>query len=510
MKISRIINQNRFVTKIRKNITWKLFIITALVFIIFISSTLTFQSLFFGRFYINKKESNMLSQVEKFRASYNKIEDEDKLANLIRKFEQDNNAKIVIIDKYGKMKFITKPDSQSYDAVRIKAINDIIINWTMNTDLLEQVKRDNKPVTVITDRKINGTRNILTVVPNKKSEEIIFSITSLQPVDEASSVIKEFYFYFYIGAVVLILILCLMYTNMLSKPLVKLNDTAKKMAAFDFSEKCNIKNEDEIGNLANTLNFLSDNLDKALTSLKVANEKLEKDIKKERNIDKARKEFIAAVSHELKTPINLIEGYAEGLKDGIFKENEKDQYIDIIIDESNKMANLVSDMLNLSHLESGTMELSKEEFFVDDLIESVIKRFYKVIMDKGITIGRQIIGKTKLYADWDKMEQVITNFTTNAIKNTYNGGKIIFAIEQNSNKIIVSVENTGKGIPEEELNKVWDNFYKLDKSRNRELGGTGIGLAIVKNILILHGYKYGVKNTDNGVKFYFVVKENKV
>ncbi|OAA84044.1 Sensor protein SrrB [Clostridium ljungdahlii] len=335
--------------------------------------------------------------------------------------------------------------------------------------------------------------------------EIIFSITSLQPVNEASSVIKEFYFYFYIGAIVLILILCLMYTNMVSKPLVKLNETAKKMAALDFSEKCNIKNEDEIGNLASTLNFLSYNLDKALTSVNAANEKLEKDIEKERNIDKARKEFIAAVSHELKTPINLIGGYAEGLKDGIFKENEEDQYIDIIIDESNKMANLVSDMLNLSHLESGTMKLSKEEFFIDDLIESVIKRFYKVIKDKGITINCNIITKTKVCADWDKMEQVITNFTTNAIKNTYEGGIITFAIEEEPDKTIVSVENTGKGIPEEELGKIWDNFYKLDKSRNRKLGGTGIGLAIVKNILILHGYKYGVKNTDNGIKFYFVV-----
>ena len=505
MKISNIITENKLVTKIRKNITWKLFVITALVFIIFISSTLTFQTLFFGRFYINKKESDMLNQVEKFRILYNKTNDEDKLTSLIRKFEQENNAKIVIMDRNAKIKFITKPDSESYDAVRIKAINDIIINWTMDSDLLEQVKRNNKPVTVITEKKINGTRNILTVVPNKKNMEIIFSITSLQPVDEASSVIKEFYFYFYIGAVVLILILCLMYTNMVSKPLVKLNDTAKKMAALDFSKKCNIKNEDEIGNLASTLNFLSYNLDKALTSLKAANEKLEKDIEKERNIDKARKEFIAAVSHELKTPINLIGGYAEGLKDGIFKENEKDQYIDVIIDESSKMANLVSDMLNLSHLESGTIKLSKEEFFIDDLIESVIKRFYKVIKDKGITINYKIITKTKVYADWDKMEQVVTNFTTNAIKNTYEGGVITFAIEEELNKTIVSVENTGRGIPEEEIGKIWDNFYKLDKSRNRKLGGTGIGLAIVKNILILHGYKYGVKNTDNGIKFYFVV-----
>lgn len=505
MKIKNIFWENRFILKIRKNITWKLFIITTLVFIIFISSTLIFQSLFFGKFYINRKEKSLQNETQKFKAVYNRAKDEDEVIDIIRSFEEDNNAKLVIMDKYDKIKFITKLNNENYDAVRIKIIDDIIVKWAENSNLLNEMKKYNKAVTVITDREIYGRKNILTAVPDNKKEEIIFAVTSLQPVDEASSVIKEFYIYFYIGAVVLILMLSLIYTNMVSKPLVKLNDTAKKMASLDFSEKCDIKNEDEIGNLANTMNFLSDNLDKALTSLKKANEKLEKDIERERRIEKVRKEFVASVSHELKTPINLIEGYAEGLKDNIFKADEKDYYIDVIIDESNKMANLVADMLNLSHLESGTIKLDKEIFFMDELIISASRKFLKIIKDKNIRVDFKMLKSVKVYADWNKMEQVMVNFTTNAIKNTEESGNINFSMTESGNEVIISVENTGKNIPEEDMDKIWNNFYKIDKSRNRELGGTGIGLAIVKNILELHGYKYGVRNTDKGVIFYFVM-----
>ncbi|WP_333860494.1 ATP-binding protein [Clostridium sp.] len=506
MRIKNIIYKNKLIERVRKNITWKLFIVTALIFTIFIGGTLTFQSLFFGKFYINKKERIIESEVKKFKVLYDNTEDDNQVTNLIRKFEDGNNAKIVIMDSEGKINFITKLDNRGYDEERIKIIQDIIVTWIRDSNLLDEIKRYNKSITFITEKKINGTRNIITAVPDNNRQEIIFAVTSLQPVDEASSVIKEFYIYFYMGAIVLILILSLIYTNTVSKPLVKLNDTAKKMAVMDFSEKCSVKSKDEIGNLADTLNFLAYNLDKALTSLKEANVKLEKDIEKEREIEKIRKEFIASVSHELKTPINLIGGYAEGLRDNIFESGEKDYYIDIIIDESNKMGNLVTDMLKLSHLESGVLKLNKEEFFMDEFIVYSLKKFSKIIKDKHITINFNMISKVKAYADWDKMEQVIDNFTTNAIKNTEEGGYINFAIEdKEKDKIIVSVENTGENIPERELNNLWNSFYKLDKSRNRKLGGTGIGLSIVKNILMLHNFKYGIKNTDIGVKFYFIM-----
>ncbi|MBA5850286.1 two-component sensor histidine kinase [Clostridium sp. cel8] len=505
MKFKNILLENKLALRIKKNITWKLFIITALVFTVFISSTLIFQSVFFGKFYIAQKKSSLQNKVEKFKQKYNKLENGYDVIELMKQFEENNNSKIVIVDKHGTIKFITNQNNRGYDEARIKIINDIILQLSINSNILNEMINQNESVTFVTDIRIDGIKSIVSAVPDSKKGEIIFALISLQPVREASSVIKQFYVYFYIAAIVIIILLSLIYTKMVSKPLVKMNSIAKKIASLDFSEKCDIKSEDEIGNLSNTLNFLSCNLNKALTSLKEANKKLEYDIEKEQKLERLRKDFINAVSHELKTPISLIGGYAEGLKDGIFESEKKDYYIDIIIDESKKMNNLVNDMLNLSHLESGNFKLNREKFYIDELINSVVNEFSVIMENKDITFESNILKKIPVYADWDMIEQVITNFLTNAIRYTASGGKIFFSTEKKDDYVIVSVENTGSHIPENEIDKVWTNFYKVDKSRSRKLGGTGLGLAIVKNILTLHNYDYGVKNTEVGVKFYFTM-----
>ncbi|NMM64854.1 HAMP domain-containing protein [Clostridium sp. P21] len=506
MKLNIKFFEGKIKNKINKSITWKLFIVTALVFVIFISTTLLVQSLFFEKFYVSKKKANLQNQIQKFKVNYNKTKDEEKEMQLIKDFEENNNAKIAILDQYGNLKFILKSNNEKADNVRIKAINEVIRSWRVNSDIMESMRKQDKTITRITSKKTNEMRTIVTASSDTSKGYIIFAISSLQPVNEASLVIKEFYFYFYIAAVILIIILSFVYSNMISKPLLKLNKAASKMAVMDFSEKCNIQSEDEIGNLSNTLNFLSENLHESLTSLKEANIKLEKDIEKERALERMRKEFVAAVSHELKTPISLIEGYAEGIKDGVFEGNDKDYYIDIIIDESKRMGNLVYDMLDLSQLESGNFKLVKEEFLMHSLIESVIKRFSALVEENSIDFKLKLLYDIKVCADWRRMEQVLINFITNAIKHTRNYGYIKIAMEElENNKVLIYVENNGKHIPEDEMNKIWDKFYKVDKSGNRKLGGTGIGLAIVKNILMLHGYEYGVKNVYEGVRFYFTV-----
>lgn len=294
---------------------------------------------------------------------------------------------------------------------------------------------------------------------------------------------------------------------MITKPLIEINKVATKMAKLDFSEKCNVKSEDEIGNMASSLNFLSENLNEALTSLKEANVKLEEDIEKERKMEKARREFVAAVSHELKTPISLIDGYAMALKDNIFGEEEKDYYLDIIIDEGRKMGSLVNDMLDLSNLESGSFKLTREEFDICNLIKFTLKKYKNIIKEKAVKVELNLLENIMVYADWNRIEQVITNFITNALRHVNENGTIYVGMIDKGNTISIGIENTGSRIPEEELSKIWDKFYKVDKSRNRKLGGTGLGLSIVKNILTAHRYSFGVENTDRGVKFYFIVKK---
>jgi two-component system sensor histidine kinase VanS len=294
---------------------------------------------------------------------------------------------------------------------------------------------------------------------------------------------------------------------MIAKPLIKITKTASKMAKLDFTEKCMVKSEDEIGDLAISLNLLSENLNEALTSLTDANEQLEKDIEKEKKLTEMRKDFVAAVSHELKTPITLIEGYTQALNDDVLEGEEKQYFIDVIMDESKKMNNLVSDMLDLSQLESGNFKLVQEEFFLHELVKPVTKKFSSLLNEKNIKFELNLIQNIKVNADWNRIEQVLTNYMTNAIRHTDDGGFISVIMVNKDDTICVEVENTGRKIDDDEIIKIWDNFYKIDKSRTRKLGGTGLGLSIVKNIMVLHGGSCGVENTEKGVKFYFILKK---
>ena len=297
------------------SITKKLFFVTTALFLVFIGSTLLIQSLFFEKFYISKKKSDLISGVEKLRDNYNKAENDEKKAALIEEYETSYNGKVVILDSSRKIKFVPRPQGSRLDSMRVRELSDFISTWSG--------KIDNKTLALIIEKKEIKAKDLIIICPNNKGE-VIFSISSLQPVNEAVAVIKQLYLYFAIGAVFFIILLSLVYSNMITKPLIMINKTATKMAKLDFSEKCVVYSEDEIGSLAASLNFLSENLDNSLTSLREANKKLEKDIEKERELEKMRKEFIASVSHELKTPISLIDGYALGLKDNIFEGQGKD------------------------------------------------------------------------------------------------------------------------------------------------------------------------------------------
>lgn len=487
------------------SIAKKLFIITTVVFGIFISGTLIIQSVFFESFYINKKRNDLKSDVEKFRASYNKTEGNDKVAELIGEYEGNSNIKLVIWSTNGKLTFMSEAQKNRAENQKLRELTDFIMQWVQVPGSVASLNSQNQTIIVMTNQIQEVERKLIAIAPNKENGEVIFAISSLQNVSEAASVIKQFYIYFFVGAAVIVVALSLVYSRMIAKPLVKINRSATKMANLDFSEKCTVKTQDEIGNVAASLNFLSENLDNALTSLRTANANLEQDIEKERNLERMRKEFVASVSHELKTPITLIDGYAVGLKDDVFEGKEKDFYLDVIIDEARKMGHLVTDMLDLSQLESGNFKLILEEFNLKELIIFTLKKYETIITEKLVRIETSLIDNVRVNADWGRMEQVLTNFITNALRHVNENGTIRVTMVDNGEYISVEVENTGSHMPVEEMDKIWDKFYKIDKSRNRKLGGTGIGLSIVKNILTLHGYSYGVDNTVDGVKFYFVV-----
>ena len=288
------------------------------------------------------------------------------------------------------------------------------------------------------------------------------------------------------------------------------------MKKLNFNRKYRINDsEDEIDELGKSINTLSDKLEDTINQLKINNSELEKDIEAKSKIDEMRKQFISDVSHELKTPIALIQGYAEGLVENVNSDEEsKKFYAEVILDEANKMDKLVKRLLELMKLEYEDRKFNDDKFDLVELINSVVKNSKVVLTEQKINVDFSEENPIYVFADDFYIEQVVTNYFTNAIKNVQEVDKvkeikITIKKSKELGKYRVSVFNTGKKIDEENLNRIWTRFYKVDTARTRSKGGTGIGLALVKAIMTKYNSAYGVKNKKNGVEFYFDIQEAK-
>ncbi len=504
----------------KNSINLKIFIVAAFFFIVFTTVTMTSQSMLIEKFYLNKKISS-------FKVNYNGLKqklaaadyDLDKASNDIIDFDIKNNTRtelVTDINYYQQLNQSSQSSSQdgrgNLPGSQFFSIRSAFMEWLNSPNLFNSVVKKKEAVVFqssTANRNVKSIIGIMPLVSNGEVNTALITLSSLQPIGEASSVIKELYVYFYLIALVLIFMISFILSRMISKPLVDLNNVASKMTDFDFSAKYEVKSRDEIGSLGRTLNFLSEKLGNALNELTIANNKLKEDIEKEKQLEKMRKEFVAGVSHELKTPISIINGYAEGLKDNIL-EDEKDFFIDVILDESEKMAWLVNDMLDLSTLESGTYKLKIDEFPLAELINSLYSKYNNRLKNKNIKIlFEQKYKKYCVDGDEFRIEQVLINLLDNAVKHTPENGNITVNIKESEDTLVTEIINEGRPVPDDEINFIWDKFYKIDKSRNRDIGGTGIGLSIVKDILELHKSNYGVENVASGVKFYFSLNKSK-
>ncbi|MEK4911834.1 sensor histidine kinase [Bacillus sp. FSL E2-8887] len=345
------------------------------------------------------------------------------------------------------------------------------------------------------------------IMENGKTKEYAFVIASLQPVNEAMLVLKDYYVYALIIVFLVIILLSFYYSKIIVKPLIKINRVTKKMANFDFSEKLPVTADDEIGGLSSGINTLSVNLKDRIDRLNVANTKLQQDIERERQLEKTRKEFISGVSHELKTPLSVIRSFAEGIQDGVSKDTT--YYTNVILEETDNMNRLIVEMLELAKLESGTYKLEMSTFSIGELIQQVYTKLLFSMEEKHLQVDIHADSSLFVKANRSRIEQVVVNLLSNAIRYTPDGKKIHVSIIETEDTVKIKIENTGNPIPEESLEKIWDRFYRLDASRSRHTGGTGLGLSIVKNILDLHHAEYGVYNTTNSVVFYFNLQKVK-
>ncbi len=331
--------------------------------------------------------------------------------------------------------------------------------------------------------------------------------TPLESIEESVRLSNRFLIY--VGAAAMLLSLVVMYaaTSREVRPILKLSELSERMSRLDFDARYEGTEEDEIGILGRSMNVMSDRLQQAIEQLRSANLKLQQDIQEKTQIDEMRREFIADVSHELKTPIALIQGYAEGLAEGMAEDpDSRDYYCGVIVDEANKMNRMVKQLLTLSALEFGSDQVEMERFDVTEVIRGVLSSAGILIQQKNAEIQLEMSPPVYVWADEFKIEEVLTNYLSNAL-NHLGGERIIrISVTDNGETARVAVRNTGDPIPENELSNIWTKFYKVDKARTRGYGGSGIGLSIVKAIMESHRQSYGAYNTEDGVEFWFTLQ----
>lgn len=326
----------------------------------------------------------------------------------------------------------------------------------------------------------------------------------LESIRESAALANQFLIYLGLTGIILGGVLVWLFARRITRPIMELATLSEKMAGLDFDEKYTSGGSNEIGILGENFNKMSLQLEQTISELKTANNQLQQDIEQKEKIENMRNEFLGNVSHELKTPLALIQGYAEGLKEGVNDDPEsREFYCDVIMDEAGKMNRMVKNLLTLNQLEFGSDEVEFERFDVTGLVKGVISSCEILIQQAEATVS--FIGDETVYvwADEFKTEQVVRNYLTNAIHHVENERQIEVRVIRREDKVRVTVFNSGKPIPEEDVPKLWDKFYKVDKAHTREYGGNGIGLSIVKAIMESFHQNYGVNNFDNGVEFWF-------
>ncbi len=488
-----------------KSIRIKLFLTLCIVVVIIIAFLIITNNFVLESFYLYSKTKNLNSIYERINNYYIQNQTDSTQIRLeLEKAAINNNFDILIQGENDISIFSTNRDFIS-SIEDLNSINNIILKNKQKNIVYKNDK--------VLIRKFEDKNNGITFMMFCAKLDNGYNLYIRMPfasIRESVNISNNFLyliggFTILIGGIVVSFI-----SRRFTSPILELNAIANKMSKLDFSHKYRVTDiDDEINNLGKSINTMSDKLERTIKRLRETNIELEKDIEEKSKIDEMRKQFISDVSHELKTPIALIQGYSEGLIENVNTDEENRKfYAEVILDEANKMDKLVKQLLELMKLEYGKREFNNKKFDICELINEVIRKSKVMIEEKNILVKFNNQKNIFVYADDFYIEQVITNYFTNALKHVQERDKekiiqidIFPNIEKNT--VRISIFNTGNQIPEENLVRIWNRFYKIDESRTRQDGGTGIGLSLVKAIMNNYKKEYGVINKENGVEFYF-------
>jgi signal transduction histidine kinase len=449
------------------------------------------------RYYMHNKKEVLIENYQTISnaSAQNELES-DEFAVTFDNLCSNGNIMALILQQDGK---VLRSSVNDLDALRTE-FWDVLLHG----DKME-VLYSNKQYQLLkkTDTRLDS--EYLVLVGVLENGDMVLMRTAVESIRESAAISNRFLLFAGAAAIVASILVAFFTTRHITKPLQQLTDISKRMVDLDFNAKyeSDQSNSYEVEELGNHINRLSENLERTISELKTANVELQDDIEKKIQIDEMRKEFLSNVSHELKTPLALIQGYAEGLQECINDDAEsREFYCEVIIDEADKMNRMVKKLLTLNQLEFGNDQVIMERFDMTELIRGVANSTKILMEQKGIRLELENSEEAWVWGDEFKVEEVITNYMSNAI-NHADGEKLIRVFYTRSeDKLRVSVFNTGQPIPEEDIEKIWVKFYKVDKARTREYGGSGIGLSIVKAIMDSFHQRCGVINHEDGVEFW--------
>lgn len=483
-----------------KSVKVKLFLMLSLIILLIILFLILVNNFVFGEFYLYSKTQSLKSVYEVINDYYNSGANID-IDSELEKIAIKNNFDILIRNDQNINVFTSNKDFFS----TLGQMNEMTSSINSGQIIEEDEKYNIKKM-----KDIKTGISYVLLSSQLDNGYLLYIRIPLTSIEESVKISNNF-LYLMAGFTILISAVIVSFvTRKFADPILELNSIAKKMANLDFSHKYRITDaDDEINNLGKSINVMSDKLERTIKQLRRTNIELEKDIEEKSKIDEMRKSFISDVSHELKTPIALIQGYSEGLLENVNTDEESRKfYAEVILDETNKMDKLVKQLLELMTIEYGKREFNDNKFNVVELEQQIIIKSQVMLQEKEAKMELVSPEEINVIADDFYIEQVISNYVTNALKhvkevNGENYIKIYNEVNVEKNKVRIKVFNTGDNIKEEDMARIWNRFFKADESRNRDDGGTGIGLSFVKAIMNNYKNEYGVVNKENGVEFYF-------
>lgn len=516
----------RFHFKNHLKIRGKLFIVFLMILLFNILATTFFGQTLFEKLYTYNKNSELISIQKEIKQSY--LDDDGAITDLIRETEKNNITIFIFSITEGNGTtgssdtatieyFSRTTEAPSYPFKDIQddgKYNPVMwINSAKSNLVFDQLDSDPSKVIITNQDDFSmqqgniGNRSLL-LYSKIKDGVYLFLETPREFIAQTADLAVRFTLYASLLTLLIALILIAFISKKITKPILNMENVANKIANLDFNDHCRVESSDELGQLGTSINRMAETLQENIQRLTVMNAMLREDLTREEQTNKIRREFIANVSHDFKTPLSLIAAYSESIRDQDQNREERNKQCDIIISESNKMDGLVNQLLKLSQLESKMVTLQESMFDLTGSIEEIIYKYQILLKGKHLNVEFENREERIAFGDYTKIGQVLGNLFENAVKYTQEDGTIKIWITK-EDKYIIHIYNESKEISDIDPNQLFVSFYKRDQSRSLEDKSYGLGLAIVKAIVELHGNQCGAYKEENGIVFWFEVQAYK-